>query len=458
MKLLLLTVSLIMTAGTTKAQDFFYDGAVDPSSKAVMAKAEQDIEKYRKDNFTFVLIDSNNNPVKGVKVKVELDKHQFNFGTNLFGLSKYPDENPLKRTALQTIKDIFNQVVVCDYWFNPRDKMGDKQPFKDVEWAKANNMRMRLHCILYELRSETFPHREYTTDECWKMIEERIKYIGKHFNGIISEFDVINEVISKFAWEKNSPNAFWKLFPNFPEFRDSQNAVKVYELARKYIPDGKLVCLENPMPSVNSKLYLEVIDYWKELLANGADIDIIATQCHFFDKRKPYPESKEFTMASISEGLDLLQSLGKPIAITEFTGPSRNGEMADPVQRDKLWTLTDEENAAWQVNFYKLAFSKPYIFELVRWNHIDGGCGRAADGGIITPSGVKHQVYYDLKKLIKETWHTKYEGKSNSKGEVSFRGFYGDYKIEVPGYETADIMLYDTDKGIVKVMLNKYPN
>lgn len=454
MKLFITIVSLLISIGISKAQAPFYDGAADPASKAVMAKADQDIEKYRKGDFTLMLVDTNGKPLKDTRINAELDKHQFNFGTNLFRLSSLPD-SPLKRTALQTIKEIFNQVVVCDYWFNPRDKMGDKQPFKDVEWAKANNMRTRLHCILYELCSETFPHRNYTTEECWKMIEERLKYIGKHFNGVIPEFDVINEVISKFAWNKNSPDAFWKLFPNFPEFKDPKNAVKVYKLARKYIPDGKLVCLENPMPSIDSKLYLEVIDYWKKLLANGADIDIIATQCHFFDKGKPYPESKEFTMASISEGLDLLQDLGKPIAITEFTGPSRNGELADPVQRDKHWTLTDEENAAWQINFYKLAFSKPYIFELVRWNHVDGGCGRAADGGIITPSGVKHQIYYELKKLIKETWHTNFNGKSNSKGEVSFRGFYGDYKISVPGYQMANAQLYDIDKGIIKVVLSK---
>ena len=454
MKLFITIVSLLISIGISKAQAPFYDGAADPASKAVMAKAEQDIEKYRKGDFTLMLVDTNGKPLKDTKINAELDKHQFNFGTNLFRLSSLPN-SPLKRTALQTIKDIFNQVVVCDYWFNPRDKMGDKQPFKDVEWAKANNMRTRLHCILYELRSETFPHRNYTTEECWEMIEERLKYIGKHFNGVIPEFDVINEVISKFVWNKNSPDAFWKLFPNFPEFKDPKNAVKVYKLARKYIPDGKLVCLENPMPSIDSKLYLEVIDYWKKLLANGADRDIIATQCHFFDKGNTYPESKEFTMASISEGLDLLQDLGKPIAITEFTGPSRNGELTDPVQRDKHWTLTDEENAAWQINFYKLAFSKPYIFELVRWNHVDGGCGRAADGGIITPSGVKHQIYYELKKLIKETWHTNFNGKSNSKGEVSFRGFYGDYKISVPGYQMANAQLYDIDKGIIKVILSK---
>ena len=186
MKLFITIVSLLISIGISKAQAPFYDGAADPASKAVMAKAEQDIEKYRKGDFTLMLVDTNGKPLKDTKINAELDKHQFNFGTNLFRLSSLPN-SPLKRTALQTIKDIFNQVVVCDYWFNPRDKMGDKQPFKDVEWAKANNMRTRLHCILYELRSETFPHRNYTTEECWEMIEERLKYIGKHFNGVIPE-------------------------------------------------------------------------------------------------------------------------------------------------------------------------------------------------------------------------------------------------------------------------------
>ena len=119
MKRIISSLILLTFIGLSKAQPQFYDGAIDSASKAVMAKAEQDIEKYRKGNFTLMLVDTNGKPVKNVKINAELDKHQFNFGTNLFRLSSLPDTSPLKETALQTIKDIFNEVVVCDYWFNP---------------------------------------------------------------------------------------------------------------------------------------------------------------------------------------------------------------------------------------------------------------------------------------------------------------------------------------------------
>ena len=427
-----------------------------------MTRAEQDIEKYRKGDFTVVLVGPDGKPLRNAEVCIELTRHQFNFGTNLFGISKYPDGNAFKRVALQTIKDIFNQVVVCDYWHNNRFKPGDKQPFLDIEWAQVNGLRTRLHAVLYELNANTFVRRPYTTEEFWEMIEERLKYVGKHYNGIVPEFDVINEMISKYAWERHdSETAFWNLFPNFPEFRDPDTAVKVFEMARKHIPDGRLVGLEAQIPSVNNKVWAEIIEFWKDLLARGADIDVIGTQCHFFDMGVPFQEGSAkygkdtFTMAGISAGLDMMESIGKPVVVTEFTGPSRNGEPYSKSLQEKIWTMTDAENSAWQINFYKLVFSKPFIQGLTRWNHIDGGSGRAIDGGILTPEGVKHQIYYDLKKLIKETWHTRVEIRSNSKGRLSFRGFYGDYEVRVPGYATAEAVFNDNGDRVVEIVLRK---
>lgn len=51
MKLFITIVSLLISIEISKAQAPFYDGAADPASKAVMDKAEQDIEKYRKGDF-----------------------------------------------------------------------------------------------------------------------------------------------------------------------------------------------------------------------------------------------------------------------------------------------------------------------------------------------------------------------------------------------------------------------
>jgi hypothetical protein len=133
---------------------------------------------------------------------------------------------------------------------------------------------------------------------------------------------------------------------------------------------------------------------------------------------------------------------------------ARNTSDTVKEEQDKLWTMTDQENSAWQINFYKLAFSKPYILELTRWFQVDNYGGRGMDAGIIDSNGEKHQIYYDLKKLIKEEWHTKVEGKTNSLGEIAWRGFYGEYDVNVKGYQPVRVKLYDNNQEkVVKIQL-----
>lgn len=114
--------------------------------------------------------------------------------------------------------------------------------------------------------------------------------------------------------------------------------------------------------------------------------------------RKGYPSygTETFTMNAINKGFELLGSIGKPVVITEFNGPSRNNTHS-PENRDKIWTLSDEENSAWQINFYKFMLSKPHIIELIRWYTVDDLGGRRMDAGILFKDGRKYQIYYDLK-------------------------------------------------------------
>ena len=63
--------------------------------------------------------------------------------------------------------------------------------------------------------------------------------------------------------------------------------------------------------------------------------------------------------------------------------------------------FNEEEIAAWEVNYYTLIFSKPYIHQLTRWFVVDGHGGNALDGGLITVKGRKKPNYYALRKLIK---------------------------------------------------------
>jgi len=451
------------TAAGQQSATAFFDGTPTPLDKAVMERAARDIEKYRKGDFTLTLVDASGKPIEGRAVVADLERHQFDFGTNLFGVSEMKDDNPLKAIARQTILDIFNTVISVNYWHKPKSDENTVQ--KDLVWAEANGLRTRFHAVLYNDPKDIFVGKDYTTDQCWKLMEDRIKYVASMTGAKPMQYDVINEMYSKLTWDKDKPEAFMKLVPQFPDLTDPQVVKRVYDLARKYLPQAQLVGLEAQVPSVNNPVYMAIIDYWKRCLAAGADIDVIGTQCHFYAKGLPYQQGTKawgpdtFTMSGVSNALDTLRSIGKPIVVTEFNGPSRNSS-EKPEWQKQYWTMSEKENSAWQINFYRLAFSKPFIIGVTRWFHIDNFCGRGMDAGIIDEQGNKHQIYYDLKKLIKEEWHARVSTKAGRGGTVSFRGFYGDYLVTVDGYKPTRVTLDSGAAGVpaagnITVRLNK---
>ena len=154
-------------------------------------------------------------------------------------------------------------------------------------------------------------------------------------------------------------------------------------------------------------------------------------------------------MKIISDCLDHLATLGKPIHITEYNPPSRMKKRKRPQPR-----LSDEEIAAWEVNYYTLAFSKPYIQQLTRWFVINGYGGNAIDGGLVTSDGRRKLNYYALKKLLKETWNTKWKG-TTINGRVSFRGFFGSYEAKLLGYRPVRFQLHSNGPRKIEVYLTK---
>lgn len=85
-------------------------------------------------------------------------------------------------------------------------------------------------------------------------------------------------------------------------------------------------------------------------------------------------------------------------------------------------------------------FSKPYIKGISRWFTVDNLGGRGMDAGVVSEDGKLKPNYFALRKLIKEKWHTKWEGKiQNTK--VKFNGFYGKYVVKVEGFKEVEIEL-----------------
>jgi hypothetical protein len=180
------------------------------------------------------------------------------------------------------------------------------------------------------------------------------------------------------------------------------------------------------------------------MIAKDSNIHIGA-QCHF-----GAVEPQRHQMNKISEGMDYFATLGKKIAITEYHAPSRSKNNPDP----NAWQMTPEEQAAWSANFHILAFSKPYITQIVRWYDVDGRNGMYIDGGIFFADGATRKPEYEaLQNLFKRKWVSQWNGSLTAKGEALFRGFYGTYEVVVAGYEKTRVELKSTTAKEVTLQL-----
>ncbi len=206
-------------------------------------------------------------------------------------------------------------------------------------------------------------------------------------------------------------------------------------LARKYMPKARLVVLEGwPIGNLESGSTKRICRHFKRLFdQDSSDPNVrqvardnrvlLGTQGHF-----SATDRSVITMDRIHEGLELFAEFGKEIVITEYDPPT--------VMRDRKdlyhFRLSPEEQAAWSVNFHTLAFSKPYVSEICRWAMSDRQ-GQKVDAGLVFANGRKKPEYHALKKLIHETWSTRWRGELNPEGTASFRGFFGTYEASLPG-------------------------
>jgi hypothetical protein len=138
--------------------------------------------------------------------------------------------------------------------------------------------------------------------------------------------------------------------------------------------------------------------------------------------------------------MDLYALLGKPLQITEVTIPSYSWENEDEqIQADLLEKL------------YSVWFSHPAVEQIIYWNLVDGyahvqeddpakiratqgDMGRGENyyhGGLLRFDLSPKPAYERLKKLTQEVWHTECELVTDEGGAASFRGFFGDYDVEI---------------------------
>ena len=406
-------------------------------------KTSDSIEKYRKGNAKITLIDSTSKPVSGAKIKVKQKTHHFRFGANIFMLDELEtqEKNDLYK---KHFSELFNMATLPFYWDalepergKPRyDKDSPKvyrrpSPDRCIEFCNRHGIEPREHALAYEAY---FPKWLYESDvdEIKSELERRYSEISQRYADKIPTIEVTNELF----WPRERRKTDFYLDPDY--------AVWCFKLAEKYFPKNQLCINESTElawgdESNENDRYYKCI---KENIEKGARIDAVGLQYHLFHKREEsYEKTRQYLdPKELYNHLDLYSRFGKPLQITEVTVPAYSWEAKDEnIQADII------------ENLYTLWFSHPNVEQIVYWNVVDGYAHlwvsdpeqiKASQGNMTIGENYYHggllrydlspkPAFFRLHELIHKKWHTEGEFITDEFGNIVFRGFYGEYEIEI---------------------------
>lgn len=403
-------------------------------------RISEGIEKYRKGNAEIIVTDKNGKAVPDVKIKAVQKTHEFRFGANIFMLDELETDEKNEKYK-ECFKDVFNMATLPFYWDTlepernkPRyDKDSPKvyrRPAPDlcIEFCEKYGIEPREHALAYE---QFFPKWLYdaSVDEVKKEYERRCAEISERYADKIPTIEVTNEM----NWPKGK-TAFYDQ-PDFVEW--------CFKTTEKYFPNNQLVINDTTSSwkdrgRTTDKYYA----YTEANMLKGARVDAIGMQYHLFNKREEEYENTRLTLnpEKLYKQMDLYSNLGKPLQITEVTVPAYS------------WEKEDEEIQAEIIEkLYSIWFSHPNVEQIIYWNLVDGYAHlwdpdpekiKASQGdmtlgenyyygGLLRFDLSPKPAYYTIKNLIQKVWHTKADIVTDKNGGCSFRGFYGNYELEL---------------------------
>lgn len=409
------------------------------------------IELYRKGYANLTIVDSEGNPIPNATIKVNQKNHEFKFGANLFMLDEFETEE--KNTLYKKhFAETFNLATLPFYWNATEPKKGMLRYGKDsmklyrrppvdlcMEFCRENNIEPREHGLAYE---HMFPDwlEDASVFEIKSNFVRRCEEIAAKYRDTIPTIEITNEL----DWPEGKTVLYEE--PDYAQW--------CYKTAAQYFPANQLAINEGTVlsweesPRTTGKYYQHIAS----ILESGGRIDAIGMQFHMMIRAEnEYAQTRAFyDPEKLYAHMDLYATFGKPLQVTEITIPAySNAPEDEAIQAEILEKL------------YSIWFSHPNVEQIIYWNLVDGYAyvenptpDRIAAtqgdmtigenryyGGLLRFDMTPKPAFYAIKNLIENKWHTETTITTDADGNTQFKGFYGDYDLEI---QTKDGTFYKT--------------
>ena len=384
----------------------------------LLAGADARIEQHRKADAVVLVVDSAGKPVPGAKVAVRQTRHKFLFGSNIFKWGKLPDRE-MEAAYRSQFAELFNFATLPFYWPSYEPRRGE--PSHDyaaqvARWCKEQGITTKGHPLAWNYSD---PHwLPDDLDEIRRLQMARIDDCVSRFAGLIDRWDVVNEATHfnredfvKLRAPKHS--AMWAQVGQIEFTR------QCFEHARHAGRDAVLLINDYRTDPAYERVIEQLVDD-----TGRRAYDVIGIQSHMHGGAWP--------SAKIWEVCERFARFGVPLHFTETTIVS--GYRVGQKPRGTDWPST-AEGEAYQarevVRIYTLLFSHPATEAITWWDFSDFKSWKGAPAGFVRKDMTPKPAYKQLKNLIKGEWWTQTSVHTSADGAAAFRGFLGDYTVNV---------------------------
>ncbi len=380
----------------------------------ILSGADARIEQIRKGDAHLIILDPDGKPLPaGVEVQIEQKRHQFLFGCNIFKLFKC--RTPQDNAAYEKyFAELLNFATLPFYWwtYEPTpDRNLDESTDQTLQWCRDHNITTKGHPLAWN-----YVDPKWLPDDPAKVMDlqlQRIDRAVRRFDPAILIWDVVNEATHYDRAEcfKQSP----KLSEAIRQIGVPAYIRQAFASARQANPKAQLIINDYRTDPAYDQLVLSklVDDSGKPMY------DIIGIQSHmhggYWGPEKTWNTCEYFARFK------------KPLHFTETT-------VVSGPKTDAGWNTTPEGEAAQGrdvAELYTVLFSHPSVQAITWWDFSDQGAWQQAPAGFLRNDMTPKPAYDELIKLVKGKWWTKVRVKTAAEGRVDFRGFYGQYTLNV---------------------------
>jgi endo-1,4-beta-xylanase len=392
------------------------DPAMAAAAEALRPKRIQArIEKYRKGTLTVRVVNREGQPVKDVTVKITQTRHAFLFGCNVFGYDPN-DMSAAQKAYRDEFAALFNYATVPFYWgaFEETQGKPDYARLQTMaDWCLAHGITPKGHPLVWH---EVWPGwAPNDPDAAIPLLRARVAAIVPHYAKTIHYWDVLNEANGAASFQP--PNGESRWIERDGPAPVVETALGWARAAGQGLPE---TFLYNDYDTGDNNLALLT-----RLQADGKLPDAIGLQSHMHDG--VWPPAKIWAVC------ENFSRFGKPIHFTETTvlsGPRRTVDFNGPYPTD--WNTTPDGEAAqadYVTQFYTILFSHPALRAITWWDFSDKNAWLNAPAGLVRRDMTPKPAYTRLLNLIHKTWWTDTLARTNQRGAVTARVFYGAYAL-----------------------------